>query len=66
MRRIQGKNHKTGIYEINKILLSVFDDKIFVLFLRLKPFHKKLKKNWLEIILIASFYYTTIIFMNQF
>ena len=31
MRRIQGKKHKMGTYEINKILLSCFDDKRFVL-----------------------------------
>ena len=31
MRRIQDKKHKMGTYEINKILLSVFDDKRFVL-----------------------------------
>ena len=31
MRRIQGKKHKVGTYEINKISLSVFDDKRFVL-----------------------------------
>ena len=31
MRRIQGKNHKMGTYEINKISLSSFDDKGFVL-----------------------------------
>ena len=31
MRRIQSKNHKIGIYEINKILLSCFDNKRFVL-----------------------------------
>ena len=31
MRRIQGKKHKMGTYEINKISLSVFDDKRFVL-----------------------------------
>ena len=31
MRRIQGKKHKLGIYEINKISLSCFDDKRFVL-----------------------------------
>ena len=30
MRRIQGKKHKLGIYEINKISLSCFDDKKFV------------------------------------
>ena len=31
MRRIQGKKHKMGTYEINKISLSCFDDKRFVL-----------------------------------
>ena len=31
MRRIQGKKHKMGTYKINKISLSCFDDKIFVL-----------------------------------
>ena len=31
MRRIQGKKHKMGTYEINKISLSVFDGKRFVL-----------------------------------
>ena len=31
MRRIQGKKHKMGTYEIKKISLSVFDDKRFVL-----------------------------------
>ena len=31
MKRIQGKNHKIGTYEINKISLSCFDDKRFVL-----------------------------------
>ena len=31
MRRIQGKKHKTGTYEINKISLSCFNDKRFVL-----------------------------------
>ena len=31
MRRIQGKKHKIGTYEINKISLSCFDDKIFVI-----------------------------------
>ena len=31
MRRIQSKNHKIGIYEINKILLLCFDNKRFVL-----------------------------------
>ena len=31
MRRIQGKKHKMGTYEINKISLSCFVDKRFVL-----------------------------------
>ena len=31
MRLMQGKKHKMGTYEINKISLSVFDDKRFVL-----------------------------------
>ena len=31
MRRIQGKKHKMGTHEINKISLSCFDDKRFVL-----------------------------------
>ena len=31
MKRIQNKKHKLETYEINKISLSVFDDKRFVL-----------------------------------
>ena len=31
MRKIQGKKHKMGTYEINKMSLCVFDDKRFVL-----------------------------------
>ena len=31
IKRIQSKKHKIGIYEINKISLSYFDDKRFVL-----------------------------------
>ena len=31
MIRIQGKKHKLGTYKINKISLSYFDDKRFVL-----------------------------------
>ena len=48
MRRFLGKKHKTGTYEINKISLSAFDDKRFVLnngILTLAYFHKDLKKN---------------------
>ena len=47
MRRIQGKKHKMGTYEINKISLSVFDDKRFVLndgIHTLAYFHKDVKK----------------------
>ena len=48
MRRIQGKKHKMGTYEINKISLSVFDDKRFVLnagIHTLAYFHKDLKNR---------------------
>ena len=47
MRRIQGKKYKMGTYKINKISLSVFDDKRFVLndgIHTLAYFHKYLKK----------------------
>ena len=47
MRRIQGKKHKMGTYEINKISLSCFDDKRFVLndgIHTLAYFYKDLKK----------------------
>ena len=48
MRRIQSKKHKIGTYEINKISLSCFDDKRFVLddgVHTLAYFHKDLKKK---------------------
>ena len=47
MKRIQGKKHKIGTYEINKTSLSCFDDKRFVLddgIHTLAYFHKDLKK----------------------
>ena len=47
MRRIQSKKHKMGTYEINKISLSCFDDKRFVLndgIHTLVYFHKELQK----------------------
>ena len=47
MRRIQSKKHKLGTYEIDKISLSCFDDKRFVLndgIHTLAYFHKDLKK----------------------
>ena len=31
MKRIQSKKHKIGTYEVNKISLSCFDDKRFIL-----------------------------------
>ena len=48
IRRIQSKKHKMGTYEINKISLSVFDDKRFVLndgIPMLAYFHKDLKNR---------------------
>ena len=30
MNRIQGKDHTIGTYEVNKISLSRFDDKIYI------------------------------------
>ena len=30
MKRIQSKVHRIGTYEINKISLSCFDDKIYI------------------------------------
>ena len=30
MNRIQSKDHRIGTYEINKISLTFFDDKIFI------------------------------------
>ena len=47
MKRIQSKKHKIGTYEVNKISLSYFDDKRFVLddgIHTLAYFHKDLKK----------------------
>ena len=47
MKRIQSKKHKIGTYKINKISLSCFDDKRFVLddgIHTLAYFHKDLRK----------------------
>ena len=47
MKRIQAKKHKIGTYEIDKISLSCFDDKRYVLddgVNTLAYFHKKCKK----------------------
>ena len=30
MNRIESKDHRLGTYEINKIYLSCFDDKIYI------------------------------------
>ena len=43
MKRIQNKNHKFGAYEIDKISLSCFDNKRYVLdggIYKLAYFHK--------------------------
>ena len=48
MKRIQAKKHKIGIYEIDKISLSCFDDKRFVLddgIHTLAYFHKDCNKK---------------------
>ena len=34
MNRIQSKDHRIGTYENNKILLSSFDDKMYILNIR--------------------------------
>ena len=47
MKRIQAKKHKIGTYEINKISLSCFDDKRYILddgVNTLAYFHKDSKK----------------------
>ena len=47
MKRIQSKKHKIGTYEMNKISLTCFDDKRFVLnddSHTLPYFHKDLRK----------------------
>ena len=47
MRKIQGKKHKIGTYEVYKISLSFFDDKRFVLddgIHTLAYFHKNVRK----------------------
>ena len=54
MKRIQSKKHKIGTYGINKISLSCFDDKIFVLddgIHTLAYFHKDLKNRFSHIII---------------
>ena len=51
MKRNQSKKHKIGTYEINKISLSCFDDKRFVLddgIHTLASLHEDLKKQILR------------------
>ena len=48
MKRIQSKKHKIGTYKVNKIPLSCFDDKRFILddgIHTLAYFHKDCKKQ---------------------
>ena len=52
MKRIQAKKHKIGTYEIDKISLSCFDDKRYVLddgVNTLGYFHKNCNKNVIKI-----------------
>ena len=54
MRRIQDKKHKMGKYKINKISLSCFDDKRFILndgIHTLAYFHKDVKNRFLQTII---------------
>ena len=49
MKRIQSKKHKLGTYEIDKISLSCFDDKRYVLddgICMLAYFHKDSVTSW--------------------
>ena len=46
MKRIRSKKHKIGTYDVNKISLSCFDDKMYILndgIRTLAYFHKDLK-----------------------
>ena len=54
MKRIQGKKHKIGTYEINKISVLCFDDKRFALddgIHTFAYFHKDLKYRFLQMII---------------
>ena len=54
MRRIQDKKHKMGTCKINKISLSYFDDKRFVLhngIHTLAYFHKEFKNRFTQMII---------------
>ena len=62
MKRIQSKRHKLGTYEIDKISLSYFDDKRYVLddeIYTLSYFHKNSaascnKKEEIKIVMIEK------------
>ena len=57
MKRIQSKKHKLGTYEINKISLSYFDDKRYVLddkIYTLSCFHKDSVTNKLIIVILKN------------
>ena len=48
MNRIQSKDHRIGTYEINKISLSCFDDKIYIHLMEcllINTDHPRLNKN---------------------
>ena len=58
MKRIQAKKHKIGTYEIDKISLSRFDDKRFVLedgIHTLAYFHKDCSNNKKDIIMKKNY-----------
>ena len=57
MKRIQSKKHKNGTYDVNKISLSCFDDKKYILndgITTLAYFHKDLKDLFLFIIHMSN------------
>ena len=57
MKRIQSKKHKLGTYEIDKIPLSCFDDKRYVLddgIHTLSYFHKNLYQKFLSKVVIIK------------
>ena len=57
MKKIQAKKHKIGTYEIDKVSLSCFDDKRFVLDDRVNTlayFHKDSATSCKKIVLIDN------------
>ena len=58
MKRIQSKKHKLGTYEIDKISLSCFDNKRYVLddgIYSLSYFHKDSECHELTIVIIQKY-----------